>query len=62
MAEHKSQKCDISPLCGGTPCAPISTKIGVFVGLTDVITFTKNGSKISIGFSRTTGGKTHVSI
>ena len=26
---HKSQKCDISPLCGGAPCEPISTKFGV---------------------------------
>ena len=58
----KSQKCDISPLCGGAPCEPISTKFGVFVGLANVITYARNGYKISIGFSRTTGGKTHVSL
>ena len=50
MGEQKSQKCDISPLCGGAPCEPISTKFDVFVGLTNVITYFKNGSKISIGF------------
>ena len=60
--EQKSQKCDISPLCGGAPCEPISTKFGVFVGLTNVITRAKIGSKISIGFSRPTGGKTQVSL
>ena len=60
--EQKSQKCDISPLCGGAPCEPISTKFGVFVGLTNVITYAKIGFKISIGFSRPTGGKTQVSL
>ena len=60
--EQKSQKCDISPLCGGAPCEPISTKFGVFVGLTNVITCAKIGFKISIGFSRPTGGKTQVSL
>ena len=60
--EQKSQKCDISPLCGGAPCEPISTKFGVFVGLINVITCAKNGFKTYIGFSRPTGGKTHVSL
>ena len=62
MGEQKSQKCDISPLCGGAPCEPISTKFGMFVGLANVITYAKNGFNISIGFSRATGGKTHVSL
>jgi len=57
---HK--KCDISPLCGGAACGPISTKFGVFVGLTNVITYAKNGFKIFIGFSGATGGKTRVSL
>ena len=57
MGEQKSQKCDISPLCGGAPCEPISTKFGVLVGLTNVITYAKTGFKISSGFSRATGGK-----
>ena len=39
--EQKSQNCDISPLSGGAPCEPISTKFGVFVGLTNVITCIK---------------------
>ena len=60
--EQKSQKCDISPLCGGAPCELISTKFGVFVGLTNVITCAKIGFKISIGFRRPTGGKTQVSL
>ena len=60
--EQKSQKCDISPLCGGAPCVPLSTKLSVFVGLTNVITCAKIGFKISIGFSRPTGGKTQVSL
>ena len=60
--EQKSQKCDISPLCGGAPCEPISTKLGVFVGLTNVITCAKNGFETYIGFSRPTGGKKHVSL
>ena len=55
--EQKSQNRDISTLCGGAPYEPISTNVGVFVGHTIVITYTKNGSKISIGFSRPTGGK-----
>ena len=55
--EQKSQKCDISPLCGGAPCEPISTKFVVFVGLINVITCAKNGFKTYIGFSRPTGGK-----
>ena len=50
-------KCDISPLCGGAPCEPISTKFVVFVGLINVITCAKNGFKNYIGFSRPTGGK-----
>ena len=53
---------DILPLCGGVTCEPISTKFGVFVGLTDVVTYTKNGSEISNGFSRPTGGKTPISF
>ena len=57
-----SQNRYISPLCGGAPCEPISTKFGVFVGLTNVITYAKNGSKIFFGFSRPTGGKTHISL
>ena len=60
--EHLSQKCDISPLCGGDPCEPISTKVGMFVGLANVITYAKNGFKISSGFSRAAGGKMHVSL
>ena len=34
----------------------------MFVGLTNVITYAKNGFKISSGFSRATGGKAHVSL
>ena len=60
--EQKSQKCDISPLCGGAPCEPISTKFVVFVGLINVITCAKNGFKTYIGFSRPTGGIKHVSL
>ena len=60
--EQKSQKCDISPLCGGAPCKLIATTFGVFVGLTNVITYAKNSFKIASGFSRATGGKTHVSL
>ena len=44
------------------PPEPISIKFGVFVGLTNDITYTKNGFKIFIGFSRPTSGKTHVSL
>ena len=33
-----------------------------FVGLTDLITYTKNGLKISNGFFRPTGGKTQLSL
>ena len=55
--EQKSQKCDISPLCGGAPYEPISTKFVVFIGLINVITCAKNGFKTYIGFSRPTGGK-----
>ena len=57
-----SQNRHISPLCGGATCKPISTNFGVFVGLINIITYTKNGFEIFIGFSRTTGGKTHVSL
>ena len=60
--EQKSPNRDISPLCGGATCEPITMKFGVFVGLTDVITYTKSGSKISNGISRSTGGKTNVSL
>ena len=55
--ENKSHKCDISPLCGGAPCEPISTKFGVFVGLINVITCAKNSFKTYISFSSPTGGK-----
>ena len=41
---------------------PISTKFGVFVDLTNVITYAKNGFQIFSCFSRATGGKTHVSL
>ena len=50
MGEQKSQSRDISPLCGGAPCEPITKKFGVFVGLTNIITYTENSSKIFIGF------------
>ena len=60
--EQKSQNRYIKPLCSGAPREPISTKFGVFVGLTNVITDAENGFKISIGFSRATGAKTHVSL
>ena len=56
MGDQKSQKCDISPLCGGAPCESILTKFGVFVGLTNVI-YAKNGFNIFSGFSMATGGK-----
>ena len=62
MGEQKSQNRYISPLCGGAPCKPISTKFGVFVGLTNVITYAKNNFKISSDFSRATGEKTYVSL
>ena len=35
--EQKPQNGDISPLCSGFTCELISTKFGVFVGLTDVV-------------------------
>ena len=60
--EQKSQNRDSSPLCGGAAWEPISTKFDLFVGPTNVITYTKNDYKILIGFSRPTGGKTHVSL
>ena len=60
--EQKSQNLNISPLCSGAAREPISTKLGVLVGLPDVITYAKNGLKISNGFSRATGGKMHVSL
>jgi hypothetical protein len=44
------------------PREPISTKVGVFVGLTNVITYANNGCKIVNGFSKPTGGKTHASL
>ena len=60
--EQKSQNRYTSTLCGGASCVPISTKFGEFVGLTNVITYTQNGLKYSMGFTRPTGGKTHVSL
>ena len=46
----------------GAEESAVERRFGVFVGLTNVITYTKNGSKISISFSRPTGGKTRVSL
>ena len=60
--EQKSQNRYISPLCVGAHCEPISFKFGVFLGLINVITYAENGSKIFIGFSWLTRGKTHVSL
>jgi hypothetical protein len=42
------------------PWNPILTKSNLFVGLTNVITYAKNGSSNFIGFSRPEDGKTHV--
>jgi hypothetical protein len=61
--KSKSQNCDISRLCGGATCkTAISTKSGVLVGFADVITYPKIALIMSNGFSRVTGGKTHVSL
>ena len=60
--EQKSQTRDISPLCGGATCEPISTKLGMFVGFTDVVTYTNNGLQIANGFPGPTYGKTQVSL
>ena len=49
-AEQKSQNRYISPLCGGAPFEPISTKFDVSVGLINIITYAKNDSRIVIGF------------
>ena len=62
MGEQKSQTVIFHHYVEVFPCEPISTKFGVFVGLTNDITYTKNSSKGFIGFSRPTGGKTHVSL
>ena len=45
--EKKSQNRDISSLCCSANCEPISTKVGVFDCLTEVVTFTENNSKMS---------------
>ena len=62
MAEQKSQNRDITPLCCGATCQLISTKFVVVVGPTDRVTFTKSDSAMCTGFSRPTGGKTHVAL
>ena len=63
MGEQKSENRDISSLmCDGAPCEPISTKFGVILSPADVITYIKNGPKISNGFPRPTGGKTYFSL
>ena len=59
--EHKSQNRDVSPLCGGAPCEPISITFGVFIGLINIITYVKSGPNIVNGFSRPTGEKIQVS-
>ena len=38
--EQKSQNRDISPLCGGATCEPISIKFCMFIDLTNVVTYT----------------------
>ena len=61
--ENKSHKTVTFHHCVEVPpCEPISTKFGAFVGLTNVITYTKIGFKISIGFFRPTGRKTSISL
>ena len=62
LEEQKSQDRDIPLLYGGVPCGPISIKFVVFVGLTNGITYAKKDAKMSYGFSRPVGGKTHVSL
>ena len=42
--EQKSQNRENSPLCGGATCKPITNKFGMFVGLTDVVTFANNSN------------------
>ena len=62
--ENKSHKSVIFHHCVQAP--PVNRSqpnlACVLVGLTNVITHAKNGFKISSGFSRATGGKTHVSL
>ena len=60
--KQKSQNRAVAPLCGGAPCEPIPTKVGVFVGMADFITYIENGFNIFIGFSWPTDGKTLVSL
>jgi len=54
---RKSQNRYISPPRGGAISQPIFTNFGEFVDLTDLITPTKFGYNIFIGFSRPRGGK-----
>ena len=49
--EQKSQNRDISPLCGGAPCEPIPTKFGVFIGLANIIKYTKMVLKCPMDFA-----------
>ena len=61
--KNKSHKTMIFHHCVAAP--PVNRSqpnFDVFVGLSNFITYSKNGSKISIGFSRPTGGKTHISL
>lgn len=59
-SEKKSQNRDLSFICSGTTCEPILAKSGMFVGSTNIDTFTKNGLKISYVFPRAIAGKAHV--
>jgi len=54
---RKSQNRYISPPCGGAISQPIYTKFDEFVDPTDLITPAKFVYKISIGCSRSRGGK-----
>ena len=61
--QNKSHKTVTFHHCVEAPPVNRSPKnLSVFVGLTNVITYAKNGFKIDSGFSRATGGKTHVSL
>ena len=55
--EQKSLNRGIPPLCGGATCKPITNKFGMFVGLTDVVTFANNSNGSS---RRPIGGRMHV--
>ena len=48
--ESKSQNNDISELCGGSPCEPILIKFGVFLGLANIIIYTKLVNKFPLVF------------